>query len=95
MGPGRAEEEERTEQSTESGCNFTVSGGKRRLSTGRLGAVEAQGRCLPQRDRGLELVPRLGSYQNRPCLHPCGVTSEDGYQLARARGPAAGAVAAG
>lgn len=49
LGKDRAEEEEKgnRKQSTESGLKFTVFGGKQQLSTGRLGAVEAQSGFLP------------------------------------------------
>lgn len=48
-GRNRAEEEEEGngKQSTESGLKFTVFGRKQQLSTGRLGAVEAQSGFLP------------------------------------------------
>lgn len=52
LGQDRDEEGERKEngkQSTESGLKFTVFGGKQWLSTGCLGAVEAQGGFLPGR----------------------------------------------
>lgn len=49
LGKDRPEEEEKgnRKQSTESGLKFTVFGRKQQLSTGRLGAVEAQSGFLP------------------------------------------------
>lgn len=49
LGKDRAEEGKKgnRKQSTESGLKFTVFGRKQQLSTGRLGAVEAQSGFLP------------------------------------------------